>query len=78
MERIRALTRGATTLVLVTHHAHEIIPEIDRIILLSRGRVAYDGPKATGLTTEKLSEVFAAPLIVERADGYYHVRVVRR
>jgi iron complex transport system ATP-binding protein len=75
MERIRGVIRAGTTLILVTHHVHEIVPEIDRIVLLSRGRVAHDGPKAGVLTASKLSEVFAAPLVVEQTDGYYHVRV---
>jgi iron complex transport system ATP-binding protein len=74
MERIRGLARRGTTIVLVTHHVEEVIPEIDRIILLSRGRVARDGPKADVLTSRALSEVFGAPLLVEQAEGYYHVR----
>jgi iron complex transport system ATP-binding protein len=74
MERVRRLARQGTTIVLVTHHAEEIIPEIDRVILLSRGRVAADGAKARTLTTEHLTRVFDAPLAVAEANGYYHVR----
>ena len=76
MERVRALAAQGTTILLVTHHVDEIIPEIDRVILLHRGRVAADGPKRTVLTAERLRPVFEAPLIVEEAAGYYHVRVV--
>jgi iron complex transport system ATP-binding protein len=76
MERIRHLAQRGTTIILVTHHAEEIIPEIDRIVLLGRGRVAHDGGKAEVLTAPKLSEVFGAPLEVEEAGGYYHVRAV--
>jgi len=73
LERVRALARGGTTILLVTHHVEEIIPEIDRVILLRRGRVAYDGAKSEVLTASCLSDVFDAPLAVDRQHGYYRV-----
>jgi iron complex transport system ATP-binding protein len=76
MERVRAVAAQGTTILLVTHHIGEIIPEIDRVILLHQGRVAADGPKHTVLTADRLGRVFDAPLVVDEADGYYHVRVV--
>src|SRR4029077_3877855 len=33
MERVRQIARAGTTLVLITHHVEEIIPEIERVIL---------------------------------------------
>ena len=75
MERVRALAREGTTILLVTHHVDEIIPEITRVILLRRGAIARDGAKADVLTGEHLSHVFDAPLAVEHAAGYFHVRV---
>ena len=78
MERVRAVAKQGTTILLVTHHVDEIIPEIERVILLHRGRVAADGPRHAVLTAERLSPVFDAPLVVEEAAGYYHVRVGER
>jgi iron complex transport system ATP-binding protein len=78
MERIRVVAREAVTIVLVTHYADEIIPEIDRVMLLRGGRVAHDGPKNTILTAGRLSEVFGAAIDVTEADGYFHIRVVPR
>jgi iron complex transport system ATP-binding protein len=75
MERVRAIARQGTTILLVTHHVEEIIPEVARVILLRRGRVACDGPKASVLTSERLSDAFDAPLVVEETGGYVHVRV---
>ncbi len=75
MERVRAIAREGTTIVLVTHHVDEIIPEIARVILLRRGRIAADGAKAAVLTGARLSGAFDAPLTVEEAGGYFHVRV---
>jgi iron complex transport system ATP-binding protein len=66
-------TRGLD--LVARHHVDEIIPEIGRVILLHRGRVAADGPKAAVLTAAQLGATFDAPLAVEQAGGYYHVRV---
>ena len=75
LERIRAIAQQGTTILLVTHHVDEIIPEIDRVILLRHGRVSADGAKAAVMTAAELGRTFDAPLAVEQAGGYYHVRV---
>jgi iron complex transport system ATP-binding protein len=78
MERIRAIARQGTTILLVTHHIDEIIPEIGRVILLRRGRVDSDGPKPAALTAERLSETFGAPVTIEEANGYYSAHLDSR
>jgi iron complex transport system ATP-binding protein len=75
MERVRGIAQHGTTLLLVTHHVDEIIPEIDRVVLLKGGRVAADGSKSAVLTSARLGEAFDASLDVSEAGGYYHVRV---
>ena len=77
MERVRDIARRGVTILLVTHHVEEVIPEIDRVILLRHGRVAFDGPKRAGLTAPRLGEVFGSRLTVDESDGYSHVRTVR-
>ena len=74
MESIRRLAREGTTLILVTHHIDEIIPEIGRVVLLRSGQVAFDGPVEEALTSEQLGNVFGGAVVVERSAGYYHVR----
>jgi iron complex transport system ATP-binding protein len=74
METVGHLARSGTTIVLVTHHIEEIIPEITRDILLRGGRVMADGSRADNLTSEKLSEAFAHPVVVESAQGYLYAR----
>lgn len=71
-EMTRAVARASTALVLVTHNLAEIIPEIDRVILLRDGRVLDDGPKARLLTSEALTRAFDLPIQVGRHDGYFH------
>ncbi len=69
---LRALATGGVGLLLVTHHLDDIIPEIERVVLLRDGAVHFDGPKQKGLTPEHLSGVFRAPLEVFERDGFYH------
>jgi len=74
MESVRRLAQQGTTLLLVTHHIDEIIPEVRRVVLLRAGRVAFDGPVEQGLTSERLGAVFNGRVVVERSGGYYHIR----
>jgi len=75
MERVRDVARQGTTILLVTHYVEEIIPEIDRVVLLERGRIAFDGTKREVLTGPRLSQIFAGALVVHEDGGYFHVRV---
>jgi iron complex transport system ATP-binding protein len=74
LEDVNRVAAGGTTLVLVTHHVEEIVPEIDRVVLLKAGRVAADGPKAAILASGPLSDVFGAPITVGRDGAYYFMR----
>ena len=75
MESVRALARGGTTTIIVTHHVEEIVPEIERVVLLRDGRIAFDGTADAALTPERLGHVFGAPVVVTRAAGCFHVRL---
>jgi iron complex transport system ATP-binding protein len=57
--------------VLVTHHLHEIIPEISRVVLLKRGRVFRDGAKREILNRENLSELYEIDVEPIERDGFY-------
>lgn len=71
LEVIRRLMQEGRTILLVTHHIHEIPPEIERVILMSEGCVVGDGPKADMLTDERLTGLFDIPVHVVSANGYY-------
>ncbi len=71
LARIRALARAGRSVVLVTHHLSDIPPEIDRVILLKRGAVVADGPKAEVLTRERLSGLYDTDLCLTEVDGHY-------
>jgi iron complex transport system ATP-binding protein len=57
----------------VTHHVSEIIPEIERVVLLREGRILTDGSKSLVLTEERLSELFGVPIRLGKHDGYFHL-----
>lgn len=70
---MRELAQAGIGLLLVTHHISEIVPEIERVVLLQRGSVLADGPKEKLLTSEHLSALFEVPVRVFPDDGYYHL-----
>jgi len=74
MEQVRAIARTGTTLVLITHHVEEIIPEIHRVLFLKHGRLVADGRREDMLTARRLSELFETPVVVDVVDGYAYVR----
>lgn len=65
---MRDLARQGITLVLVTHHIEEIIPEIERVVMLRGGKILADGARAELLRDAPLSELFGGPIrVVEQA-----------
>jgi iron complex transport system ATP-binding protein len=71
-ETTRAIAQAGIAVVLVTHNLSEIIPEIDRVILLRDGRVLDHGPKEQILTSAALTRTFGVPIDVGRHDGYFY------
>lgn len=72
---MRSLARDGVGVVLVTHDLAEIVPEIDRVVLLGRGgRIVADGPKRQILTAEALSALFGVEVELSESDGTYHAR----
>ena len=68
---LRGLMRAGRTVILVTHHIHEIPPEVSRVVLLKDGAVIADGAKENILTNANLSRLFDTPIAVACANGFY-------
>lgn len=68
---VRGLMRNGKTIILVTHHIHEIPPEISRVVLLKGGKVLADGDKTEVLTDASLSNLFETPVQLVQANGFY-------
>jgi iron complex transport system ATP-binding protein len=67
------LANSGIGIVMVTHHLSDLIPEIERVVLMQRGRVCADGPKRKILTAERLSSLFGLPLELIERNGYYNL-----
>lgn len=71
-ETMRRLMQQGTGLILVTHHLSDIPPEIDRVLLMSQGRIIADGPRAELLTEARLSELFKTNVRIGRDENWLH------
>jgi iron complex transport system ATP-binding protein len=71
-ETLRRLAREGTGLVLVTHDLRDILPEIERVILMRGGRILGDGPRAELLTEARLSELFNTPVRIGHDEEWLH------
>jgi iron complex transport system ATP-binding protein len=75
LESLRHLAQQGTTLVLVTHHVEEILPEIQHVVLLREGRVLQEGSKTDVLTNAALSAAFGMSIRTTQHGGYYNAAV---
>jgi iron complex transport system ATP-binding protein len=71
-DTLRRLAAEGTGIILVTHHLGDILPEIERIILMRSGRIVGDGSREEMLTEPKLSELFNAPVRIGRDEEWLH------
>ncbi|WP_313401443.1 ATP-binding cassette domain-containing protein [Stenotrophomonas sp.] len=69
IDSMRHLAQQGITLVLVTHHIEEVIPEINRVVLMKGGRIFADGSRTELLRSGPLSEVFGGPIEVREDAG---------
>ena len=73
LQTMRELIRSGHTLVLVTHHIHEIPPEVTRVVMLNQGKVWADGKKTEMLTESRLSSLYGVDVRLVESAGWYQV-----
>jgi len=73
LRTLNELLKNGNALILVTHHIHEISPEINRVILIKNGKNIFDGPKREALTNDRLSDLFDTNLHIVEKNGLYQV-----
>jgi iron complex transport system ATP-binding protein len=74
-ETIRKIADSGKSIILVTHTLEDIIPEINRVILIKDGKVFMDGKKQEVLTDANLSELFSLQVEVLEKKGYYQALI---
>jgi iron complex transport system ATP-binding protein len=72
-ETMRLLANSGIGIILVTHELSDIVPEIERVVLMSQGRIVADGRKEEVLQAKRLADVFGIDVEIGRRDGYYHL-----
>ncbi|QYZ78478.1 ATP-binding cassette domain-containing protein [Methanofollis formosanus] len=69
---LRKIACSGTGVIMVTHHLHDIIPEIARVVMMKDGRVYGDGPKEEVLTDEVIGGLFDVPVHIREEGGWYY------
>ena len=72
-ETMSLLAKSGTGIVMVTHDLADIVPEIERVVLMSKGKIVAGGRKEEMLEPKRLSGLFGTPVEIARKDGYYHL-----
>lgn len=63
-EAMRKLAQSGVSIVLVTHHLPDIIPEIQRVIALKNGQIFHDGAISSILNNGAMSKLFDIDVIL--------------
>ena len=71
-EALRLVVQHGTGVIMVTHHLADILPEIDRVVMMRGGRIFADGPKRELLRAARLEELFGVDLELTERNGYWH------
>jgi iron complex transport system ATP-binding protein len=71
IDTARKLMQQGTQIILVTHHIHEIPPEITRVIFMRKGRIVADGRKRKLLRSAPVSELFGCKVDVVERNGFF-------
>jgi len=71
-DALRVVAQQGTGIIMVTHHLADILPEIDRVIMMRSGRIVADGPRHELITVEQLRNLFGVEVTLTERDGYWH------
>ena len=71
-EMLRRLAQRGTAILLITHHIADILPEIDRIVMMNAGHIVADGSKEDLLTAHQLGILFGREITLIERDGYWN------
>jgi iron complex transport system ATP-binding protein len=66
------IARKGKGILMITHNLSDIIPEIERVVLIRGGKIFKDGKKEKLLTPASLSSLFGGKWEIAKRDGYYY------
>ena len=71
LARVRRMIAEGRNIVLVTHLLSEIPPDIQRVVLLRKGRIIADGSSGSVLKAKNLKLAYGIDVKVRRIEGYF-------
>jgi iron complex transport system ATP-binding protein len=71
-EMLRGLSRQGTSILLITHHIADILPEIDRVVMMRDGHIISEGSKSELVTERRLSDLFGRKIEMTARGGYWN------
>ena len=71
-EMLRGLAQRGVAIVMITHQIADILPEMNRVIMMREGRIVADGRKDELLTEHRLSELFGRAITLTERDGFWN------
>jgi iron complex transport system ATP-binding protein len=72
-ETMRSLASSGIGIILVTHELPDVVPEIERVVLMAKGQIVADGRKEEVLQAKSLGKLFGLKVELGRREGYYHI-----
>ena len=66
---------GGPTILFVTHHIEEIVPQLTHVLVLKAGRAIAQGPKARVLSQDVLQDALGLPIELHEAEGRFWPRI---
>lgn len=72
---IQKIAQNNTTIIMVTHHFDDIIPEINKVIMMKKGGIFKSGIKEDLLNSKVISELFDSKIDIIQKNGYYFVTI---
>jgi iron complex transport system ATP-binding protein len=75
LRTVGKLTASTPSVIYVTHHIEEIMPQFTHALLLKDGRVSGSGPMDETLNSRNLTTAFGMDLEVAEDAGRYYVRL---
>jgi iron complex transport system ATP-binding protein len=69
---LRRLAQRGIAIVLITHHIADILPEIERVVMMREGRIVADGAKSELLTEARLGELFGREIHMSERGGFFN------
>jgi iron complex transport system ATP-binding protein len=71
-EMLRGLAQRGVAIVMITHHITDILPDMQRVVMMRDGRIVADGGKSELLTELRLSELFGREITLTERDGFWN------